>query len=83
MNFSFTSKEQLFEALQILGVNEHSIHQLSEQMEIISIKSNQLLIKSGQINTHLYYVLDGGFVCRFVSDYTLSLHEFAPLLFNK
>lgn len=68
MNFSFTSKEQLLEALQILGVNEHSIHQLSEQMEIISIKSNQLLIKSGQINTHLYYVLNGGFVCRFVSE---------------
>lgn len=68
MNFSFTSKEQLLEALQILGVNEHSIHQLSEQMEIITIKSNQILIKSGQINTHLYYVLNGGFVCRFVSE---------------
>lgn len=68
MNFSFSSKDQLLNALQLSGVNENSIRLLSEQMKVVTVKSNQLLIKSGQINTHLYYVLEGGFVCRFVSE---------------
>ncbi|MFN8282169.1 MAG: cyclic nucleotide-binding domain-containing protein [Chitinophagales bacterium] len=68
MNFSFSSKQQLIEALQLAGVSANSIELLTAQMENVVVKSNQVLIKSGQINTHLYYVLSGGFVCRFVSE---------------
>lgn len=68
MNFSFTSKEQLLSALELLGVSAHSVAALSDRLSLLSVKSGQLLVRPGQINTHLYYVLSGGFVCRFISE---------------
>lgn len=67
MNFSFNSIVHLLENLSYLGINEEVIRQLSTQIKPISVKTNQTLVKAGQVNTHLYYVLEGGFVCRFIS----------------
>lgn len=68
MVFSFATKNELLNTLQQFGVKSNHIQQLSEETQALSVKSNQLLIKKGQINTHLYYVLEGGFVCRFLSE---------------
>ncbi len=68
MNFSFPSKDELLQALLLLGVSDTIVSLLSDKTEQVSLKANQLLIQRGKINTHLYYVLDGGFVCRYVSE---------------
>lgn len=68
MDFSFSSKQQLLEMLKLAGVSESTIEILTLQLKEVEVKSNQLLVKSGQTNTHLYYVMEGGFVCRFVSE---------------
>lgn len=68
MQLSFNSITHLFEYLNSLGVKEEAMIQLANQIKPITVKNNQLLVKAGQVNTHLYYVLGGGFVCRFVSD---------------
>lgn len=67
MDFSFSHKQQLLDALILMGVSKDTITLLDEKMALHNIKSNQQLIRPGQINTHIYYVLNGGFVCRFVS----------------
>ncbi|WP_337045258.1 Crp/Fnr family transcriptional regulator [Emticicia sp. 17c] len=67
MQFSFNSTTKLLENLQNSGINEEILLQLIQHIKSITLKPNQLLLKAGQINTHLYYVLAGGFVCRFVS----------------
>lgn len=68
MNFTFNSITNLLENLHNLGINEDVLMQLMQHIKPIVLKPNQLLVKVGQVNTHLYYVLEGGFVCRFVSD---------------
>lgn len=68
MYFHFPTKEHLLDAIKIAGVSENIISELLQHIETLSLKSNQLLVKAGEVNTHLYYVLEGGFVCRFVSE---------------
>ncbi len=68
MQFSFSSSTNLFENLKSMGISDDVMIQLSNQIKPVKLKSNQLLVKPGQVNTHLYYVLEGGFVCRFVSE---------------
>lgn len=68
MEFSFTSKQQLLEALGNLGVSEKSIATLEGKINLEQVKSGNQLISPNQINTQLYYVLSGGFVCRFIDE---------------
>lgn len=68
MEFSFASKQQLLEALHVLGVSAATVSILEEKIALQKLKSNTQLVRPGQINTHLYYVLSGGFVCRFISE---------------
>jgi CRP-like cAMP-binding protein len=68
MNFSFHSQNDLLEALPLFGITDEVVQRLSENLQTINIKSNQVLVKPGQVNTHLYYVLKGGFVCRYISE---------------
>lgn len=87
MEFSFASKQQLLEALQLLGVSAETAQVLDENIATLKVKSNAQLVRSGQINTHLYYVLNGGFVCRFISEDTEAersinfyLNELHPIM---
>lgn len=87
MEFSFASKQQLLEALQLLGVSAETAQVLDENITSLKVKSNVQLVRSGQINTHLYYVLNGGFVCRFISEGTkversinFYLNELHPIM---
>ena len=52
----------------MFGISDESVEVLASKIAVLSVKSNQLLVKMGQVNTHLYYVLDGGFVCRYCSE---------------
>lgn len=67
MEFSFTSKQQLLDALQLMGISADTLALLDDKMAFQKVKLNQKLVQPGQVNTHVYYVLSGGFVCRFVS----------------
>lgn len=64
---SFDTPEGLFQALELLGIEKSIIDTISSESSIIEIKSNQTLIKPGQVCSHLYYVLNGGFVCRYIN----------------
>lgn len=66
MDFSFDSKTALLSALKTVGVAEQSILFLEAAITEQQLRYNQQLVRPGQINTRLYYVLDGCFVCRFV-----------------
>lgn len=68
MEFYFHSITDLFENLHSIGISEDITLQLANKIKPITVKNNQLLVKAGQVNTHLYCVLEGGFVCRFISD---------------
>lgn len=70
MNLSNMTKDLLLDFLREGGVEEAVITLLSEQIKTIALKPNQALVSPGQVNTHLYYVLSGGFVCRFVDTYS-------------
>lgn len=68
MQFSFTSKEQLLEALKVSGVSENILSALDKKITIQKIRSNRQLVQPGQINTHIYYVINGSFVCRYIGE---------------
>lgn len=68
MQFSFTSKKQLLEALETIGVSGKITSVLDEKIIVQKVRSNRQLVHPGQINTHIYYVLNGAFVCRYVSE---------------
>lgn len=87
MEFSFTSKNDLLSALGFIGVAEPIIQALDQRIKVVAVKSNQLLVAQGQVNTHLYYVLNGGFACRYISDtdevekaINFYLNEFHPIM---
>lgn len=68
MNFSFPSAGNLLDALRMLGVSETSLEKLEAQWKLCNLKANETLLLPGEINTSLYYVLEGGFACRFISE---------------
>ncbi|MBX7225663.1 MAG: cyclic nucleotide-binding domain-containing protein [Chitinophagales bacterium] len=64
---SFPTKDDLFQALEHIGIRKSIIDIISSESLVMDIKSNQVLIKPGQVCSHIYYVLNGGFVCRYIN----------------
>lgn len=62
------SIEFFITSLQSLGASESSLNAIREKVQVIPVKSNELLLRPGKICTHVYFVLKGGFVCRYIND---------------
>jgi len=59
-----------FDNLRQLQVNEESIASLSEAVKVTSVRSKGVLIGPGEINKHIYVVVQGGFACRYINEKT-------------
>ncbi|MEM1357576.1 MAG: hypothetical protein AAGF89_05230 [Bacteroidota bacterium] len=57
-----------FDNLRQLRVAEESIAALSKTVKAISVRSKDMLIGPGEVNKHVYLVVQGGFVCRYVEE---------------
>ncbi|MEM9260424.1 MAG: Crp/Fnr family transcriptional regulator [Bacteroidota bacterium] len=59
-----------FANLRQLKVTQESIDTLSVSLQVISVNSKAVLVKPGEVNKHIYIVIQGGFVCRYVNEKT-------------
>lgn len=67
---------KLISALKNFDFTEDQINQAISKVNILSIKKNTTLIEPGEISSKLYYILDGGFVCR-----KLNIRDFKSINF--
>ncbi|MEL7534836.1 MAG: hypothetical protein AAFN10_26260, partial [Bacteroidota bacterium] len=58
----------LLSVLGTLKISEEALAGIIAQTELISVKSHTSLLKPGEICTHVYFVLSGGFVCRYFNE---------------
>lgn len=58
----------LFTLLEPLHISDDIRQHISEQIDVLHVKSNSVLLAPGKICTHLYLVVSGGFVCRYFND---------------
>ncbi|MEO1626356.1 MAG: hypothetical protein AAFV25_14460, partial [Bacteroidota bacterium] len=58
--------EAFLKSLQELKVSEKTIQYIRSHRKLTQVKSKDTLILPGEICKHIYVVLVGGFVCRYV-----------------
>ena len=58
----------LFSLLQGLPIAEETRHEIAGKIEVKRIKSGTALLMPGSICTHVYFVVSGGFVCRYFNE---------------
>lgn len=68
--------DNLISALKSFDFTEDQVNQAISKVNILSIKKNTNLIVPGELCNNLYYILDGGFVCR-----KLNSEEFKTINF--
>ena len=57
---------KLFEELQSANISLEQIEKILSKGKLLMVKSKSLLVKPGTICDKVYFVLKGGFVCRFI-----------------
>jgi len=58
----------LFSILEHLRISEETRQQIADKIEVRRVKSNSILLMPGNTCTHLYFVVNGGFVCRYFNE---------------
>ena len=58
----------LFDLLQHLNISEDIRQTLAEKIDVLQLKSGSVLLMPGQTCTHMYFVVSGGFVCRYFNE---------------
>ncbi|MFM9950344.1 MAG: Crp/Fnr family transcriptional regulator [Saprospiraceae bacterium] len=58
----------LFSILEHLRISEETRQQIADKIEVRRVKSNSILLMPGNTCTHLYFVVSGGFVCRYFNE---------------
>jgi len=56
--------------LRALKVTEESLHLLRSKLKVVSIKSKHTLLMPGETCRHIYLIIQGGFVCRYIHETT-------------
>jgi CRP-like cAMP-binding protein len=59
----------LFALLEHLHIPEETRMNIAENLEVLYLKSNAVLLKPGKTCTHVYFVVSGGFVCRYFNEH--------------
>ena len=57
-----------FEFLGKMGMSTHNIEMMFGHAKYFKLKSQQILITPGEICDKVYFVLNGGFVCRYIDE---------------
>lgn len=60
--------EPLFAILQHLQIETETRQHIANQLEVLQLKSNSVLLMPGKTCTHIYFVVSGGFVCRYFNE---------------
>lgn len=63
-------KENFFEGLIALGISAEVLQDIKNKILLIPVKSNTVLVEAGSVCTHVYFVMQGGFVCRYIHPVT-------------
>ncbi len=58
----------LFALLEHLSIPEETGQLIVDKLELLHLKSNAVLLKPGKTCTHIYFVVSGGFVCRYFNE---------------
>jgi len=58
----------LFSILEHLRISEETRQQIADKIEVRRVKSNSILLLPGNICTQVYFVVSGGFVCRYFNE---------------
>ena len=58
----------LFLILEHLRISEETRQQIADKIEVRRVKSNTILLMPGNTCTHVYFVVSGGFVCRYFNE---------------
>jgi CRP-like cAMP-binding protein len=58
----------LFALLKHLNIPEETRLSIVGNLEVLQVKSNTVLLKPGKTCTHVYFVVSGGFVCRYFNE---------------
>ncbi len=58
----------LFSILEHLRISEETRQQIADKIEVRRVKSNSILLMPGNTCTQLYFVVSGGFVCRYFNE---------------
>lgn len=58
----------LFDLLEHLRISEEARHGIADKIEVRRVKSNSILLLPGMVCTHAYFVVSGGFVCRYFNE---------------
>ena len=58
----------LFSILEHLRISEETRQQIAGKIEVRRVKSNSILLMPGNTCTHVYFVVSGGFVCRYFNE---------------
>ncbi|MEM9052452.1 MAG: hypothetical protein AAGC47_10405 [Bacteroidota bacterium] len=61
---------EFFQNMESLGISEKSIQRMRDHLKVLDVKSKENLINPGQVCKNLYFVVKGGFVCRYVHQKT-------------
>ncbi|MEL6841879.1 MAG: cyclic nucleotide-binding domain-containing protein [Bacteroidota bacterium] len=56
--------------MKALSVSDESIDRIREVIEVIRVKSKDTLIIPGEICRHVYVIVQGGFICRYIHEKT-------------
>ena len=68
--------DKLITALKSFNFTDDQVNKAISKVNILSIKKNTTLIEPGEVCSKLYYILEGGFVCR-----KLNLEDFKTINF--
>jgi len=78
--------DQFFEGLKPWRIDGEVLTRIRQQIKIQRVKSNAVLLARGKVCAHVYFVVEGCFVCRYINEhqgtaktinfYTDDLHPF-------
>lgn len=63
-----TDLAPLYDLLQHLNISSDIRTILENQIQVMQVKSNTVLLTPGKTCTHVYFVVSGGFVCRYFNE---------------
>lgn len=61
------SMQAFYSILSSMQLSEASLQVIRDKTSLVQVRSNALLVQPGSVCTHLYFVLQGSFVCRYIS----------------
>ncbi|MEM6263917.1 MAG: hypothetical protein AAGI38_15490 [Bacteroidota bacterium] len=67
---ALTNIDTYLKTLQPSYISEENLPIFSESVKLIEVKSKDTLIIPGEVCRHVYFVLEGGFVCRYIHEKT-------------